>query len=59
MEQKYNLNLNININSAYIEEDASVYKTDTFVKQISYAFGVDDVLDIIGESLIKNYKDFI
>ena len=59
MEQKYNLNLNININSAYIEEDASVYKTDTFVKQSSYAFGVDDVLDIIGESLIKNYKDII
>ena len=59
MEQKYNLTLTININNAYIEEDASVYKTDSFVKQTGYAYSVDDVLDKIGEEIIKNHKDII
>lgn len=57
MEQKYSITLVPDFEHSYIYDDASVFKTDTFVKQTSYALGIDEILDKIGETVIRNAKE--
>ena len=57
MEQKYSITLVPDFEHSYIYDDASVFKTDTFVKQTSYALGIDEILDKIGETIIRNAKE--